>query len=211
MRAAAVIVLIGLAMGWSFEPGVAADAPHPAVVIETSLGDITVELNAERAPITVDNFLKYLRAGFYDGTIFHRVIDNFMVQGGGYSRDMDQKTALYPAIPLEARNGLKNQRGTIAMARSRAPDSATCQFFINLVDNPFLDYNATTNPAGYAVFGRVVSGWETLDRIRQVKVISNPADLQPDGSPALSLPATPVAIRTIRLTGDEASAPRHGR
>jgi cyclophilin family peptidyl-prolyl cis-trans isomerase len=181
--------------------GQTAATVRPTVVIETSLGDITVELDPEKAPITVDNFLKYVRAGFYDGTIFHRVIDGFMAQGGGYTREMDQKTPLYPAIPLEARNGLKNQRGTVAMARSRAPDSATCQFFVNLVDNPFLDYNPTTNPAGYAVFGRVVSGWETLDRLGKVKVGPNPADIQPDGTQALSLPVTPVTIRTIRRVG----------
>jgi cyclophilin family peptidyl-prolyl cis-trans isomerase len=187
-------------------------APPPVVIIETNLGEIRIELDPEGAPITVDNFLKYVRAGFYDGTIFHRVIDNFMVQGGAYTRDLKQKTPLFPAIPLEARNGLRNRRGAVAMARSRAPDSATSQFFINLVDNPFLDYNPTTNPAGYAVFGHVVSGWETLDQIRQVKVVSNPTDLQPDGSPANSLPVSPVTVRSIRLAeGGTPSSERRGR
>ena len=208
MKAAWILTLCCVGLLASTGLGETAGAAEVAV-IETSLGEIRVELDSEKAPVTVANFLKYVRAGFYDGTIFHRVIDNFMIQGGGFTREMDQKTPLYPAIALEARNGLKNQRGTLAMARSRAPDSATCQFFINLVDNPFLDYNATTNPAGYAVFGRVLAGWETLDRIRQVKVIANPADLQGDGTPALSLPATAVVIRAIRLEGAAApSTPR---
>lgn len=169
------------------------------VRIETSMGEIEVELDSERAPRTVENFLRYVRASFYDGTVFHRVIDGFMVQGGGYTPDLRLKTPLYPPIPLESRGGLKNRRGTIAMARGRAPDSATCQFYINLVDNPFLDYNETTNPAGHAVFGRVLAGWEALDRIRQVPVVENPADLQPDGTRALSRPVSPVVIRAVRL------------
>lgn len=184
------------------DAGVAAPGPDavvPVVVVDTSLGELELELDPQRAPRTVENFLRYVRAGFYDGTIFHRVIDGFMVQGGGYTRDLRLKTPLFPSIPLESRNGLKNRRGALAMARGRAPDSATCQFYINLVDNPFLDYNETTNPAGHAVFGRVISGWETLDRIRQVQVLENPADLQADGSRAVSLPATSVAIRSVRL------------
>ena len=181
-------------------------APPPVVVIETTLGPITVELDPVRAPNTVENFLRYVRAAFYDGVIFHRVIDNFLVQGGGYLPEMKQKQPLYPDIKLESRNGQKNRRGTIAMARSRAPDSANCQFFFNLVDNPSLDYHPTTNPLGYAVFGRVVSGWETLDKIRSVKTIPSAADLQADGSPATTLPASPVVIRSIRLR-DAGGAP----
>jgi len=182
----------------------------PVVRIETSLGAFQVVLDPERAPLTAANFLRYVRAGFYDGTTFHRVIDNFMIQGGGYTRDMRQKTPLYPAIPLESRNGLKNQRGTIAMARSRAPESATSQFYINLVDNPFLDYNPTTNPAGYAVFGRVTEGWDTIEKIRRVKVVESSADIQADGTRAVSLPATPVVIRSIRVESD-GGAPDGGR
>jgi peptidyl-prolyl cis-trans isomerase A (cyclophilin A) len=180
-------------------PGRAAETDKPQVVLETSMGDITLELEPERAPITVDNFLKYVRSGFYDGTIFHRVIENFMIQGGGYTKDKNLKTPLYPPIKLESRNGLKNVRGTIAAARTKAPDSATSQFFINVVDNPFLDYSERTNPTGYAVFGRVIKGLDVVDRIRTVKVTENPFDIQQDGTPAASLPATPVVILSARI------------
>ena len=122
--------------------------------IETSMGTITVELDDERAPATVENFVKYAADGFYDGTIFHRVIDGFMVQGGGFTRDMNQKDTRGP-IRIESMNGLKNLRGTIAMARTMVPDSATSQFFINLVDNGFLDFTAPTQSGyGYAVSHR---------------------------------------------------------
>jgi cyclophilin family peptidyl-prolyl cis-trans isomerase len=202
MRSWIIVAVLTLAAGLpgraqSQERGSAAS--RPVVVIETTLGPIAVELDPVHAPITVENFLRYVRAGFYDGVIFHRVIDNFLVQGGGYLPEMKQKQPLYPDIKLESRNGQKNRRGTIAMARSRAPDSANSQFFFNLVDNPSLDYHPTTNPLGYAVFGRVASGWETLDKIRSVKTIASTADLQADGSPATTLPASPVVIRSIRL------------
>jgi peptidyl-prolyl cis-trans isomerase A (cyclophilin A) len=209
----AVLAVLGVAAGLAgpacAQDSGAAGAP-PVVVIETTLGEISVELDPVHAPLTVENFLRYVRAGFYDGTIFHRVIDNFLVQGGGYTQDLKQKQALFPDIKLESRNGQKNRRGTIAMARSRAPDSANCQFFINLVDNPSLDYHPTTNPLGYAVFGHVVSGWETVDRIRQVKTVPSTADVQADGNPAQTLPASPVAIRSVRLR-DAVRAPDGGR
>lgn len=213
MRSWTLFAVLGLAAGLA-GPARAQDSraasPQPVVVIETTLGEVAVELDPARAPVTVENFLRYVRAGFYDGTIFHRVIDNFLVQGGGYTQDMKQKQALFPDIRLESRNGQKNRRGTIAMARSRAPDSANCQFFINLVDNPSLDFHPTTNPLGYAVFGRVVSGWETLDRIRRAKTVSSSADLQADGNPAQTMPASPVVIRTVRLR-DANRAPGGGR
>ena len=137
--------------------------------IETSMGTITVELDDERAPATVENFVKYAADGFYDGTIFHRVIDGFMVQGGGFTRDMNQKDTRGP-IRIESMNGLKNLRGTIAMARTMVPDSATSQFFINLVDNGFLDFTAPTQSGyGYAVFGKVTDGMEVVDRIAKVR------------------------------------------
>jgi peptidyl-prolyl cis-trans isomerase A (cyclophilin A) len=195
--AAAVVVFAPIAVHAQGE-GAANPAGQPRVVIETSMGDITVELDPGHAPATVANFLRYVKSGFYSGTIFHRVIENFMVQGGGYTKEMNQKTPLFPPIKLESRNGLRNLRGTVAMARMRDPGSATCQFFINTVDNPFLDYNETTNPTGYAVFGRVVSGMDVVDQIRKVRVVENPLDLQEDGKPALSLPATPVVIKAIR-------------
>ena len=138
-------------------------------IIDTSMGTITVELDAEKAPATVANFVEYAKAGFYDGTIFHRVIDGFMIQGGGFTKDMNQKPTR-DAIRNEAMNGLKNLRGTIAMARTQVVDSATSQFFINLVDNDFLDFRAPTAEGfGYAVFGRVTDGLGVVDAIGKVK------------------------------------------
>ena len=138
-------------------------------IMETSKGTITLELDEEKAPVTVANFVEYARAGHYDGTIFHRVIDGFMIQGGGFTKDMNQKPTRDP-IRNEAANGLKNARGSIAMARTSVVDSATSQFFINLVDNDFLDFrNPTPSGFGYAVFGRVADGIEIVDAIAKVK------------------------------------------
>jgi len=140
----------------------------PVVIITTSLGPIQIELDAVNAPLSAENFLTYVRAGFYDGTVFHRVIKDFMIQGGGMTPDLQQK-ATRPAIKNEAANGLRNKRGTLAMARTGVVDSATSQFFINVVDNDFLDHRSP-DPAGYgyAVFGRVTEGLETVDAIRAV-------------------------------------------
>jgi peptidyl-prolyl cis-trans isomerase B (cyclophilin B) len=138
------------------------------VTLNTTFGSIKIELDAERAPKTVANFLAYVRDGFYDGTIFHRVIDNFMIQGGGFDADMSQKPTGDP-VENEADNGLKNDHGTIAMARTMEPHSATAQFFINVKDNDFLNHSGKTMQGwGYTVFGRVVDGAEVLDRIRAV-------------------------------------------
>jgi len=137
------------------------------IKLETSMGDIVVELNQKAAPVTVNNFLRYAEEGFFDGTIFHRVISDFMIQGGGFTVDMNQKKTQEPIVN-EAYNGLKNDRGTIAMARTSIPDSATCQFFINLKNNDFLNYVERNNP-GYAVFGRTVEGMDVVDRIAAVK------------------------------------------
>ena len=134
----------------------------------TNHGAFTLELNAEKAPKTVANFISYVEAGHYDGTIFHRVIKNFMIQGGGFTADMDQKACQAP-IENEAANGLQNKRGTIAMARTNDPHSATAQFFINTVDNDFLDFKAPSGQGwGYCVFGEVVEGMEIVDKIRAV-------------------------------------------
>ena len=142
---------------------------NPKVVLDTSKGEIVIELFADRAPETVQNFLAYVDAEFYDGTIFHRVIPNFMIQGGGFTADMNQKTTNAP-IENEADNGLKNERGTIAMARTSDPHSATGQFFINSVDNDFLNHKSkTTQGWGYAVFGKVVEGMAVVDAISAVK------------------------------------------
>lgn len=137
------------------------------VKLETSLGDIVVELDEKAAPVTVKNFLRYVEEGFFDGTIFHRVIKNFMIQGGGFTADMERKKTYAPIIN-EASNGLKNNRGTIAMARTQNPDSATSQFFINHKDNHNLNYAGPGKP-GYAVFGKVVEGMDVVDKIAAVK------------------------------------------
>ena len=136
------------------------------VLVSTSMGDIKLELYEKEAPITVANFLSYVSDGFYDGTVFHRVINNFMIQGGGFTADMRQKPAK-PPIKNEADNGLKNERGTVAMARTAAVDSATSQFFINHKDNAFLDNGV--RDFGYAVFGKVVEGMEVVDKIAAVR------------------------------------------
>ena len=159
---AAGFVLAGMAL---------AQAPAAAtkVLVRTSKGDITIELNAAKAPVTVKNFLGYVKDGFYNGTIFHRVIPGFMIQGGGLTAELHEKPAKAP-IKNEAGNGLKNLRGTIAMARTSEVDSATCQFFINLVDNAFLDHKSDTPDGfGFCVFGRVVSGMDVVDAIAKVK------------------------------------------
>ena len=161
----------------------------PRVLLATSLGDITIQLEPEKAPKTVANFLDYVKSGHYDGTVFHRVMDGFMIQGGGFTPEMNQKPTKAP-IPLEARSGLKNERGTVAMARTAVPDSATSQFFINVVDNPRLDY---PNPDGngYAVFGKVVAGMDVVDKIRKVETGS--------AGGHQNVPVKPVLIRSATL------------
>ena len=139
------------------------------VKLQTNQGDIVIELNAEKAPKSSENFLNYVREGFYDGTVFHRVINNFMIQGGGFEAGMKQKKTNDP-VENEANNGLKNDRYTVAMARTSDPHSATAQFFINVADNDFLNHTApTSNGWGYTVFGKVVEGTEVVDKIKGVK------------------------------------------
>jgi peptidyl-prolyl cis-trans isomerase A (cyclophilin A) len=160
------------------------------VVMETSLGSIEIELDGEKAPISTQNFLKYVDDKFYDGTIFHRVISGFMIQGGGFTEKMDQKKTHDP-IKNEAANGLKNLRGTIAMARTNVVDSATAQFFINVVDNSFLDHkNPSPQGFGYAVFGKVTKGMDVVDAIRAV-----PTGFK-DGYD--DVPSTAVIIRSVK-------------
>ena len=145
----------------------ATDAQAPSkVLLKTSLGDITLELYPDKAPKSVENFLTYVKLGFYDGTVFHRVIAGFMIQGGGFTPDLRQKKTRAPVVN-ESKNGLSNLRGTLAMARTADPNSATAQFFINTVDNPRLDYAGDANP-GYCVFGKVVAGLDVVDKIRAV-------------------------------------------
>lgn len=142
------------------------------VKLTTNFGDITLELNADKAPITVANFLQYVEGGFYDGVIFHRVIDGFMVQGGGFDADMKQKNT-NDEIKNEADNGLGNDKYTVAMARTSIPDSASSQFFINVANNDFLNHTAkTSNGWGYCVFGKVVEGMDVVDKIAKVKTTS---------------------------------------
>ncbi|MEN9418984.1 MAG: hypothetical protein RI988_2604 [Pseudomonadota bacterium] len=156
------------------------------VRLQTSAGDIVLKLQPDKAPRTVDNFLQYVRAGHYDGTVFHRVIESFMIQGGGFDAQMNQKPTRAP-IPLEARNGLNNVRGSVAMARTAVPDSATAQFFINVVDNAFLDAANARDGHGYAVFGQVVEGMDVVDRIRAVPTASR--------GPHQNVPTMPITIR----------------
>ncbi|PSV42120.1 MULTISPECIES: peptidylprolyl isomerase [unclassified Photobacterium] len=142
------------------------------IIFTTNVGDITIELNKKKAPVTVKNFLKYCQDGFYNGTIFHRVIKGFMIQGGGYTVKMKEKPTRAPIVN-EANRGLKNVIGTIAMARTDAPHSATAEFFINVADNDFLDHTATTNAGwGYTVFGEVTAGMDVVNKISKVKTLS---------------------------------------
>ena len=164
------------------------------VLMKTLLGDMTLELDADKAPATVANFVEYAHSGHYDGTIFHRVINNFMVQGGGFGTDMSQKDTNAP-IQNEANNGLKNDRGTIAMARTMDPHSATAQFFINVSDNDFLNFSGENMQGwGYAVFGRVVEGEDVLDKIRVV----------PTGGQAghQDVPNDPIVIESVTVLSD---------
>ena len=143
------------------------------VRLSTNQGDIVLQLDAAKAPKTVANFVEYVKAGHYSGTIFHRVIDGFMIQGGGMTPDMKEKPTR-PPIPLESRNGLSNTRGTVAMARTSVPDSATAQFFINVKDNAFLDAARSPDGNGYAVFGKVIEGMDVVDKIRKVPTTTKP-------------------------------------
>jgi len=176
------------------EPAASTKTPRtgsPMVEMRTRLGMMKIELYPDKAPKTVENFLQYAREGFYDGTVFHRVISGFMIQGGGLTPDMSEKETRAP-IENEASNGLKNVRGSIAMARTGDPHSASSQFFINTVDNPGLDFTAeTVQGFGYAVFGQVVEGLETLDAIKKVSTGSR------DGHD--DVPVAPVVIESVRV------------
>lgn len=165
----------------------ASSLPH--VEFKTSLGDFTVELDADKAPITVKNFMAYVNSGFYTDTLFHRVINGFMIQGGGFNTDLQQKDT-QPPIAIESQNGLKNAKYTIAMARTSDPSSATSQFFINVVDNTMLDY---PNPDGhgYAVFGKVTSGFDVIDTIKAVAT-QNSRGMG-------DVPVTPVVIYSVTV------------
>jgi cyclophilin family peptidyl-prolyl cis-trans isomerase len=191
LTALAFLVLFQTVGGTQPQPATPAPG-NPTVLISTSLGDITVELYNDRAPVSVQNFLQYVKDGFYPGTIFHRVISGFMIQGGGFTADMVEKPTR-PPIRNEATNGLTNVRGTLAMARTEALRSATAQFFINVADNRVkLDHHGfSPEDFGYAVFGRVLSGLEVCDRIAAVKTRST--------GPHEDVPVEPVVIKDVRV------------
>jgi cyclophilin family peptidyl-prolyl cis-trans isomerase len=187
MIVAAAPLLLALLQAPTPEPTPRPLPSGPVVVLTTSLGRIKIGLHKDKAPITVDNFIKYVHAGHYDGTIFHRVMPSFMIQGGGMDPDMTERPTR-PPIKNEARNGLRNSRGTVAMARTEDPSSATSQFFINVKDNHALDFGI--RGAGYAVFGEVLEGMDVVDKIVNV----------PTGTKGIheNVPLTPVVLKTAR-------------
>jgi cyclophilin family peptidyl-prolyl cis-trans isomerase len=198
--AAALFALLALQAPAAAPPPTPSPSPAPTgpvVSLVTSMGEIRVALRPEEAPITVDNFLKYVKAGFYNGTIFHRVIPNFMIQGGGMDATMTEKPTR-PPIRNEAKNGLRNRRGTIAMARTKDPNSATAQFFISVKDNHTLDFGI--GGAGYAVFGDVIQGMDVVDRIVAVPT--------GDKGGHQNVPLTPVVLKSARVVSAGTAAPK---
>ena len=194
------VLLFSVATAQAADPAAkASPGKNPSVLVKTSQGEITIELDQLQAPISVKNFLDYVDAKFYDGTIFHRVIPGFMIQGGGFTPDMKQKTTKAP-IKNEAGNGLKNLTGTIAMARTGIVDSATSQFFINVADNAQLNHR-DESPAGfgYAVFGRVTVGMDVVKKIEAVKTTARP--------PHQNVPETPVVIESVTRVATPVATP----
>lgn len=185
-----IALLAALAMGSAAAE--TENKENPRVILITSMGSITLELFEDRAPESVENFLAYARDGHYNGTLFHRVIENFMIQGGGFDADFNQKPTRDPIVN-EADNGLLNERGTVAMARTNQPHSATAQFFINVTDNHFLDHTGTQSGRtwGYAVFGRVIEGMDVVDAIRVVET-------GPNGEHQ-DVPIEPVVIEQVKV------------
>jgi len=182
------LLVVGL---WLTGTAFAAEAKNPVLVLDTNLGKVKVELFQKEAPISVANFLDYAKSGFYDGTIFHRVIPGFMIQGGGFTATLNQKPTK-PAIKNEATNGLKNERGTLAMARTMVVDSASAQFFINVANNEFLNHREGGPQAfGYAVFGKVIEGMDVVD-----KIAATPTGMQKGFA---DVPVTPVVIKSVKV------------
>ncbi|MEM7481199.1 MAG: peptidylprolyl isomerase [Acidobacteriota bacterium] len=199
MSSAIPLLIVGLAAVGASAAGAsgAGDSARPRVVLDTSLGPIVLELNAEAAPKTVANFIEYVESGHYDGTIFHRVIDGFMIQAGGFTADMQQKPTREP-IANEADNGLKNARGTIAMARTMNPDSASAQFFINTANNRSLNHrDKSIQGWGYAVFGEVVEGMEVVSAISGVKTTGKAGHQD--------VPVEAVVINSAKMAAAEAA------
>jgi cyclophilin family peptidyl-prolyl cis-trans isomerase len=185
------LIILGIGLG-----GVrAAGKGNPTVLLSTSLGEIKLELYADKAPVTTQNFLDYVKAGYYDGTIFHRVIPGFMIQGGGLTADMtDKREGQKAPIKNESGNGLKNDTGTVAMARTSAPDSATSQFFINVKDNTFLNKESAQDKVGYAVFGKVIEGMDVVKKIEQVKTTAK--------GPHQNVPVDSVVIKSAKIVSE---------
>jgi cyclophilin family peptidyl-prolyl cis-trans isomerase len=182
-----------------FTTSVVLAADNPKVKMTTSKGEVIIELYPDKAPVTVENFLRYVNDGAYDGSVFHRVIKGFMNQGGGFTADLQKKPTKYPPIKIEADNGLKNQRGTIAMARTGDPNSATNQFFINTVDNDFLNHKSKSMSGwGYTVFGKITDGMEVMDSIASVKT-------GPRGPFRSDVPLETVEIISIKVVNDDAA------
>ena len=178
---------------------------HPVVVMETSMGTIEIELYPDKAPKTVENFLSYVKDKYFDGTIYHRVINNFMIQGGGFTTDLKEKETK-PAVINEADNGLKNSLGTIAMARTNDPNSATSQFFINVKDNDFLNFTSKTPQGwGYCVFGKVVNGMDVVNKIKSVKTGTKQFFTHGQNAPFQDVPMETVEIKSVRVKGAKES------
>ena len=190
------MIILGFLLGILLQVPAAGQAAQPApgnpvVTIDTSLGSITIELFEQQAPVSVENFLQYIKEDFYPGTIFHRVVPGYVIQGGGYTAELAEKRT-HPPIQNEATNGLRNQRGTVAMARTRALRSGTSQFYINLADNQALDHHSyAPEEFGYAVFGRVIAGMDVVDRIGAVPTAVK------DGME--NVPVTPIVIKGITV------------
>jgi peptidyl-prolyl cis-trans isomerase A (cyclophilin A) len=198
MSSTLMILAMALGLGLPLGPGAGsavaqADDKHPVVLMDTSMGEIAIELDAEKAPITTENFLKYVDDKFFDGLTFHRVIPGFMIQGGGFDEQLREKEGKRAPIRNESGNGLVNARGTISMARTSDPNSATSQFFVNHRDNPALDQGA-----GYAVFGKVVGGMDVVDKIASVRTTRRRAAT---GQPMADVPVEPVVIKSVRRKG----------
>jgi peptidyl-prolyl cis-trans isomerase A (cyclophilin A) len=195
MRTTLMTLAMALGLGLSLAPAASAqsDDKHPVVVMDTSMGTISIELDAEKAPKTTENFLKYVDEKFFDGLVFHRVIRGFMIQGGGFDEQLREKgEGRRGPIQNESGNGLTNVKGTIAMARTRDPHSATCQFFINHKDNPALDQGD-----GYAVFGKVIDGMDVVDKIANVRTTVK----RSSNGPMEDVPAESVVIKSVRRKG----------
>jgi cyclophilin family peptidyl-prolyl cis-trans isomerase len=191
---ATMIVALAVSSGMvrAESPSPAAEGKgNPMVLFATSLGDIKIELFPDKAPVTVKNFLEYVQAGYYDGTVFHRVIPGFMIQGGGMDAELHEKPGQRPPIKNEAGNGMANAAGSVAMARTSVPDSATAQFFINTVDNDFLNREKAADGVGYAVFGKVVEGMDVVKKIEAVKTGSK--------GPHQNVPQEAVVIQSAKV------------